>query len=449
MSEFVTSFSRLAFAIACWLLLVDMRAASASDQLEVEFREMGVELAFKTHANGERVGYVFFERQEVSRELLARVCRIPHLGYLTFSHGNVESTSLIELSNAVDLRYLAINSNGLEFYRSSHIPRLPKLEELLIDEYVLFDDADKLREKWPRLRSLSLWCDGDESARLETIVRQFPALSEIMLDHAVLTNAETARLAELSQLRSVRFRDCRVSPGAISQLARLQNLRSLTLNHSDVSEADLKTLQGLKKLKQFDLSSSTRLNATVVTQWPILEVLRIYGSGVTDDSLRSLARMPRLKDLQINGAQLTPEGVLALNDSSVETLSFSFGVPLTDGGTVALCTPPHVRELRVDFAQNVKGPVRLSSLSFEKMPHLRILNVESVNLEAGHLRSLRQCELSELKCSFQSLDDEVCSLLLALPYLESLQIHVPSRHADGECAKRLRSALPFVKINQL
>jgi hypothetical protein len=200
-------------------------------------------------------------------------------------------------------------------------------------------------ERLPRLRRLTLGTLDGLGDDVFAVAARFPALRELDLSGAWVSERALADLVRLPLTTLVWRRGHMPSPDAPKQLAAMSTLRELVIEGGPALAADaLASFAALENLQRLTLARipGVRIELPVGER---LVSMRVGGPGdghgVTHDVVVALARLPRLEALDLTGAELRVEGLRALH--RLASLRRLAGVP----GTTALLQhlPPQLQEL--------------------------------------------------------------------------------------------------------
>jgi len=188
--------------------------------------------------------------------------------------------------------------------------------------------AEKL--EWLRLDSTSVGDDG------MAFIAKLPALRSLFARDTQIGNAGLAHIAGIARLEELNLTGTKVDDRGVGELAACGRLRSLWLP-AGVTSAGLAQLSGLKELKALGVAAhgatplaafkkleslDARIDAlddgralADVTRLPNLQILRLTGNGITDQTLRSVAGLQRQSHITVRGGSISEAGVRALAPS--------------------------------------------------------------------------------------------------------------------------------------
>ncbi|PQO45292.1 hypothetical protein [Blastopirellula marina] len=105
-------------------------------------------------------------------------------------------------------------------------------------------------------------------------------------------------------------------------ISEIAGLRNLTLSSTAMTDAGLQHLVSLPNLKQLMIHHCPNLTDEAlrsVSKMPSLEFFNASSPKFSDEGLTHLHRMPTLKTVQVSGANVTLEGIQALQESLPQT----------------------------------------------------------------------------------------------------------------------------------
>jgi beta-lactamase regulating signal transducer with metallopeptidase domain/DNA-binding beta-propeller fold protein YncE len=185
-------------------------------------------------------------------------------------------------------------------------------------------------------------------------IGEWTQLERLKLPQQLSINVSAARsLAQLVNLKSLDLYYVDIDDASFAELAPLVQLEELDLTHTRITDQGLQTLAHFPQLSNLYLhrfpdwfipEQLTDEGVPWITRLRRLEALSISGK-ITDKGLGQIAALPRLKQLDLLNTEITPAGLAALEDSSVEHLTLSAGlidVGLPGGETLAT----HLRACR-------------------------------------------------------------------------------------------------------
>jgi Leucine-rich repeat (LRR) protein len=150
-------------------------------------------------------------KEPVSREILARIGRLPHLEYLELRHSEVQLNDLESLAGCRSLKYLHLYGEHLGNVHVRFPSDLPALEELILSGT---DVDDRGLESISHLHNLRrLWVTGAQE----------------------VTSDGVASLAKCTRLEELNLARTKADDGALWQLLKLPNLRTLDVEFTSVT----------------------------------------------------------------------------------------------------------------------------------------------------------------------------------------------------------------------
>lgn len=185
----------------------------------------------------------------------------------------------------------------------------------------------------------------------------------------------------------------KVKSGMLESVSKLTGLQSLTLEHLQLDEADLAKLASLSNVKSLDLTRGdaegalTNVGLKHVTSLKSLESLSVNDAAIDDDGLSILSTLTDLRTLSLSGTKITDAGLATLVEqhSDLESLYLT-GTDVTDAGMKHVGKLKKLRVLRVEATSvGDEGLRQLAELSA-----LKIIYVEGPNLSADAHRQFRR-----------------------------------------------------------
>ncbi|MBS0203825.1 MAG: hypothetical protein JSS49_13050 [Planctomycetes bacterium] len=244
------------------------------------------------------------------------------------------------------------------------------------------------------IRALHL--SGHDVARQIYLVKRINGLAELNVN-TPMTTRTLEEIAELSNLNSLHLPpDLTISVSGARALARLHNLKSLNLAYVDIDDASFAELGTLVDLEELDLSGTRITDEGLATlqKFPRLqklELIRHFDPQLTDACLRSIlglnelryvslsgaitqeglkkfVRLPKLKSLSIWNTDISRDGLMELENSSVESLRISSDQAGIDGdGELDLTVIEQLKKCRLLKRVHVTGKHLPSESAREKL----------------------------------------------------------------------------------
>ncbi len=325
-------------------------------------------------------------------ELLSQLATLPKLAEL-----HIETTEKLtpaglahlgKLTSLTKASFYSLNTDELQLGDAAirSVAQLKSLRELSVGECGTTDDGAKLLEGMTQLTSLSLRQEGRLTDAALKSIGKLTQLKSLSLDSYVGTvkhgrmrfsSEGIKELRGLSELESLHLVGHAVPPEALTsnklkslslgnesvddrvaaRVAQMSDLRSLHLVYCGIGDVGLKEIAKLRKLTQVDISSNVITDAGMAAfeKHPTLTSLSLRAESVSDNTLRSLVTIPTLASLSLYGSG--QPGV---------ALGSRFTVP----GLVQLKALPKLRKLSLTNLQtngsyaDLKELTQLQSLSF-------------------------------------------------------------------------------------
>lgn len=202
--------------------------------------------------------------------------------------------------------------------------RLKHLEQLSVNSDAITDEAFTPYSALTRLKNLSLTGNFLTERALWHLTGA-KNLRGLSLNCPRIGNEAVDVLEHFFSLRALEVNHTTIDDGGMPRMARLCGLAHLHLPPT-VSPAGLRYLSSLEHLRHFGFyfpAGQPPDALSVLREFPELEDIRIFGSGLRDADLGYIAEIPHLKTLSIHGGHLTIEGVAALKVASdLRSVSF-------------------------------------------------------------------------------------------------------------------------------
>ena len=132
------------------------------------------------------------------------------------------------------------------------------------------------------------------------------------LRRTLITDEALLHVAQLSNLQKIYLSDTPLTNSGIAHLAAIDGLRQLALKNTRITTHGLAELQPLTSLERLWLDSTPigdESVALIARSFPLLEVLFIGHTGVTDAGVAELTRLPGLAVLNLEGTAVTDASV--------------------------------------------------------------------------------------------------------------------------------------------
>ncbi|HUE74829.1 MAG TPA: hypothetical protein VMP01_28435 [Pirellulaceae bacterium] len=251
------------------------------------------------------------------------------------------------------LRFLNLEKSNLGDSDVEPLQRLHQLEQLLITEGTIGDEAAKHLANFPNLKNLCLRRTqiGDDGMAL--IAAGSPSLRMLQLGETQVGDRGAAEIAKIQTLRDVKLDGTNVTDAGLVHLGRLQNLNWLQLSDTAITDRGVLYLASLSKLETLEISG-TDVTGTPFEQFALdsqVENLVMNDCPVSDAGIRAVARLSNLKNLHLNNLR-TPLASLdqIVWPTSLEEVHFS-GSALSDEGLARLAKCPNLKTVYVHRTQ--------------------------------------------------------------------------------------------------
>ncbi|WP_145369896.1 leucine-rich repeat domain-containing protein [Maioricimonas rarisocia] len=164
------------------------------------------------------------------------------------------------------------------------------------------------------------WGNGRETVELHTFLAsthlstrfcrdllEVRTLQRLSLTEQRFDNGMLRRLSQLTNLEDLRLSNCEFA-GELPDFGAMPRLRVLWVTGARLSADDLKALLAAPRLRELRLVYSDVTDADVAhiaDAQPELEVLDLWYTGITQESLPELSRLVHLRELSVAGTAVT------------------------------------------------------------------------------------------------------------------------------------------------
>jgi|GEM_PF-3603929 len=164
------------------------------------------------------------------------------------------------------------------------------------------------------------WGNGSETVELHTFLAstqlsdrfcrdllEVHSLQRLSLTGQRFDNGMLQRLSQLTNLEDLRLSNCEFA-GELPDFGAMPRLRVLWVTGASLSAADLKAFLSAPRLRELRLVYSDVTNADltrIVHTQPKLEVLDLWYTAITQESLPELSRLVHLRELSVAGTAVT------------------------------------------------------------------------------------------------------------------------------------------------
>jgi Leucine-rich repeat (LRR) protein len=188
-----------------------------------------------------------------------------------------------------------------------------------------------------------------------------------------LMAATTAPLADLPELRELRFQNAHVTDESLANLRSLARLNKLyvgpwagSFKQSDVTDAGVRHLSGLTDLEVLDLQATAVTDAGLQSLAGLTSLKELYlgQTLVTDTGMEYLKKLPSLEILVLDGTAVTDQGVGRVSTlPNLEQIGLE-ETKVTEDAISYLILSPCLKQVRVDAR-------RISRETYAQMRELR------------------------------------------------------------------------------
>jgi beta-lactamase regulating signal transducer with metallopeptidase domain/Leucine-rich repeat (LRR) protein len=301
--------------------------------------------------------------------------------------------------------------------------QIQTLRDISVEESGVTDDGARALEGMSQLTALSLRGNSLTDAGLKylaglTNLQQLD-LSQTMWvrSHMEITDEGLANLSNLTKLQSLSIGGLgKVTDVGLKHLSRLTELRNLTFAGSAVTSQNI----SFSHLQSLDFSGSQVTDATLdnIGQYHELQRLSLRYTSVTDAGLARIAGLTELRQLSLDSRVITDTGIAQLR--ALPKLEYLW-LRATEVSDASLRSLAEIKSLtRLDLFGSGQPGVNVGHLftmdglsQLNKLPNLRVLWINNLELPDGYLRLREFKQLSGLTLDFCNVKDAEEELLQA------------------------------------
>jgi len=181
------------------------------------------------------------------------------------------------------------------------------------------ETSDEILSQLPKLPDVRmLLLHGSQATdRGMTYIGQLTKLERLfMWDATQLSDAGTAHLANLRNLKYIHIGKSLIGDGTLETMSRLKELKGMTFQGNQFTDDGFKWLEHMPQLTNLWVGGSTHRTTDAAMphflKLPNLEALELQSSAVTDAGIMQLKDMKTLKQLFLWGSSATQEGARQL-----------------------------------------------------------------------------------------------------------------------------------------
>jgi Leucine-rich repeat (LRR) protein len=261
-----------------------------------------------------------------------------------------------------------------------------------------------------------------------------------------VTDAELARFARRTDLRSLNLSQTKITDIGLEHLKSLRGVRELDLRYAEyITDAGIAYLKGWKDLERLDLRG-TRITSRALEHVAGLTRLRsldVAFTDVSDDGLEFLTGIEKLESLAIGGNRMSGAGLPLLKQlPALRRLDVS-GIQRVDSGLWGLSLTAanlrHIAALKHLTHLDLSG-ANISDRIIDRPGHPDAERSELRDL--GPLSALNELEVLDL--SHLPVDADALKSLGPLPKLRDLRLGLCKKVGDE--AAPVLAALPSLRV---
>ncbi len=313
-------------------------------------------------------------RLELDKPTLNAIAGLPRLRTLKLSMCNLKAGALAALGQSPALERLTAIGIALSGSDAKALAQAGKLRAVVaaVGEVEHIRALRPLAEAGVALGLTFLPRTDLTDELLTAICTELPGLAGLRLRQVSAKKLSADSLAQLGNLRALRWLDCagiyvrKLKAAHFGFLSELDSLRSLSLR--DISKVSASVVGSLPKGANF-------------------QMLDLRGVPLSDAAAKKLSKL-NIQRLAVGETKIGPKGVAALTAMpSLQVLSLGHAKGFTDEMLAAIAPNPGLQ--RLDLAASVSASVHPTTLEpLAKLPKLRSLGVVEVGLSDQWVESL-------------------------------------------------------------
>lgn len=299
---------------------------------------------------------------------------------------------------------------------------------------------------FPTLESLTL--EGPDVAdELAPRIAQLTSLTSLVFRNTLIGTAGIEHLSTLKSLKTIDLRDSPyVDDASMKTLAELSELRAVRLNGvAKLTDAGIGALLALPRLSELDIRNCREVTKAGIEQLAEKETLRTLKTGgpkVNDDVLAVVGGMDQIVRLSLDNCDITDAGVAGLGQVPLVDLTIYQASSVTDVGLEVLASYVDLQRLTLRDVASAKGTALAKLPHPEKLVSLSMSQSGIGDAQVAHLA--RMTHLESLNLSETQLTDQAVDTLAKLTSLKELVLTQTSISEEG--LNRLHGALPDCSI---
>jgi Leucine-rich repeat (LRR) protein len=357
----------------------------------------------------------------VGDEGFAPLAGLPKLDNLRLQNCDLGETGLKGISALENLSRLFLNRVKVPVASTGEIAALKKLNELEMEQCPIGKAFLEGMGNLGNLQWLHLRACRPESMTVAGWERM-QNLMDLDLQGTPITDEHLATISRLSHLRGINLRETKITDKGLDRLRALTDLGRLNLARLPITDAALASLSDMKKLWELDLLG-TRITGdglaylknqewlvhlslgftrdtfkgsslAYLKQFPLLDSLTLWNSGVKDDDLRHLSTLTKLRGwLNLSENPITDAGLIHLRDLTKLHYLYLNRTKVRGTGLGYLSEMKSLRELQL-----VKSDLTNEAVPrLQKMTSLKKLDLQGTKIRREGAEMIRQalprCEI--------------------------------------------------------
>lgn len=256
-----------------------------------------------------RAADVDVDPQECELSVKRDLERNPHQTVGKYADFELSDKAVDYISQMKDLTVLGLNHSAITDQQLKRLIHLPVVE-LGLSETGITDDAMKDLTRMKNLMMLDLRGSKVTDEGVKNLTPIGHQLKTLSLGGPTITDKSLEHLHDFKSLHGFDISMSNVSPDALTRFVISSQIKVLWMSRPHLSKSNLKEIGAKGSLISICIKDSglTDDDVTVMAGWPRLKQLELLENpAITDRGARALKRMRTLQVLRIEGCQVSDE----------------------------------------------------------------------------------------------------------------------------------------------
>ena len=140
-------------------------------------------------------------------------------------------------------------------------------------------------------------------------LKKFKGIELISLKGEKVTDDILEEVAKIPGLKGIGIFDSNISDDGLKHLADCKSLERIGISKPRITDIGVSYLAKLTRLKDLDIVGAKQVTdqsiAELTSKCAFLESLNLFGTGITDQSLKNIEKLPSLKFLAVYETKVT------------------------------------------------------------------------------------------------------------------------------------------------